>query len=146
MPVQDYEDIELFDGKSGFLGAIGKIGRARYQLQDLDQRFRAFAEGRPYIVGADSCLCQVAISVATCSGSRLIAVVPGQSRAPRNHSCSLWKLGVAGSSPARSAFEAANARPGECPGSRRVPIGGAGACTTVSSLHDRAVAAPAERR
>lgn len=93
MPVHDYEDIELFDGKSGFLGAIGKIGRARYQLQDLDQRFRAFAEGRPYIVGADSCLCQVAISVATCSGSRLIAVVPGQSRAPRNHSCLALEAG-----------------------------------------------------
>ena len=52
MPVHDYKDIGLFDGKSGFLGAFGKIGRARYQIQDLDERFRAFAEERAYNVGS----------------------------------------------------------------------------------------------
>ncbi|HET6683285.1 MAG TPA: hypothetical protein VFG75_06280 [Gaiella sp.] len=53
MPVHDYKDIGLFDGKSGFLGAIGKIGRALYQIKDLDERFRAFAEDRAYNVGSD---------------------------------------------------------------------------------------------
>jgi hypothetical protein len=53
VPVHAYKDIGLFDGKSGFLGAIGKIGRAHYQIQDLDERFRAFAEDRAYTVGAD---------------------------------------------------------------------------------------------
>jgi hypothetical protein len=53
VPVHDYKDIGLFDGKSGFLGAFGKIGRARYQIQDLDERFRAFAEERAYNVGSD---------------------------------------------------------------------------------------------
>lgn len=44
----EYRDIGLYDGKSGFLGAIGKIGRARFQLKELDQRFRTFAESHPY--------------------------------------------------------------------------------------------------
>jgi hypothetical protein len=45
-----YRDLGLFDGKSGFLGALGKVGRANFQTKDLDQRFRGFTERHPYRV------------------------------------------------------------------------------------------------
>src|SRR5437667_12158298 len=43
-----YRDIALYEGPSGFEGAIGKIGRARYQVKELDERFRTVVESHPY--------------------------------------------------------------------------------------------------
>jgi hypothetical protein len=48
-----YRDIGLYDGESGFVGAIGKIHRARFQLNDLEKRFREVVEGRAYGIGED---------------------------------------------------------------------------------------------
>lgn len=48
--MSEYRDIGLFTGGSGFEGAIGKIGRARFQLKDLNERFRKFTESHPYRV------------------------------------------------------------------------------------------------
>jgi len=44
----EYRDIGIFDGKSGFVGAIGKLVRAKFQLKDLNERLRFFAESQPY--------------------------------------------------------------------------------------------------
>jgi hypothetical protein len=44
----DYRDIGTFEGLSGFEGAIGKLGRAKNQLQGLNKRFITYAESQPY--------------------------------------------------------------------------------------------------
>lgn len=44
----DYKDLGTYDGLSGFEGAIGKIVRAKNQLEGLNERFRKFAEAKPY--------------------------------------------------------------------------------------------------
>jgi hypothetical protein len=49
--LSEYRDIGLFTGDSGFLGAIGKVGRANFQLRELNERFRKYTEERPYRIG-----------------------------------------------------------------------------------------------
>lgn len=46
--MKPYRDIGLLGGPSEFNGAIGKLIRARFQLQDLNERLRDFVEARPY--------------------------------------------------------------------------------------------------
>lgn len=53
MSDRPYRDTGLYDGESGFVGAIGKLHRARYQLNDLEKRFRNVVEGRAYRIGED---------------------------------------------------------------------------------------------
>lgn len=49
----EYRDIGIFSGKSGFEGAIGKLVRANFQVKDLNERFRKFAESQPYGITED---------------------------------------------------------------------------------------------
>lgn len=49
----EYKDIGLYTGKSGFEGAIGKIGRAYFDLKDLNQRLRTFTELHPHRIVED---------------------------------------------------------------------------------------------
>ena len=46
--MEPYRDLGTFDGLSSFEGAVGKLVRARYQLRELDERFRALTEASPY--------------------------------------------------------------------------------------------------
>ena len=46
--MEPYRDLGTFQGLSGFSGAVGKLVRAKYQLRDLDHRFKSLAESNPY--------------------------------------------------------------------------------------------------
>lgn len=46
--VEPYRDLATYRGLSGFEGAVGKVARVRYQLRELSERFRTFAESHPY--------------------------------------------------------------------------------------------------
>lgn len=48
--VEPYRDLATYRGLSGFEGAVGKVARVRYQLRELSERFRAFAESHPYLL------------------------------------------------------------------------------------------------
>lgn len=51
--MKPYKDIGLLGPPSDFNGAIGKLIRARYQVQDLNERLRGFIESRAYRIRED---------------------------------------------------------------------------------------------
>jgi hypothetical protein len=48
--MESYRDWGTYSGSSDFAGVGGKLVRAKYQLRELNDRFRKFAESHPYSV------------------------------------------------------------------------------------------------
>lgn len=46
--MEPYRDLGTYEGLSGFQGAVGKVVRVKYQLRELELRFKTVTESHPY--------------------------------------------------------------------------------------------------